>query len=62
MTFFIVRYHRTQSEKSAYIPHSALAETIWTVVPTIIFLGIAWWGLVAYFDMEKVDKNAMLVD
>ncbi len=62
MTFFIVRYHRTQNEKSAYIPHNALAETIWTVVPTIIFVGISIWGLFAYFDMEKVPSNAYKIN
>ena len=32
MTFFIIRYHRTNNEKSAYIPHNFTAELIWTVV------------------------------
>ncbi len=59
MLFFVVRYHKTNSKESAYIPHNALAETIWTVVPTIIFLGIAFWGLWAFYENEKVDKNAM---
>lgn len=58
MTFFIVRYHRSHNEKSAYIPHNALAETIWTVIPTIIFVGIAVWGLFAYFKMDTVPENA----
>jgi cytochrome c oxidase subunit 2 len=58
MTFFIVRYHRTQNEKSAYIPHNALAETLWTVIPTIIFVGIGVWGLVAYVNTETVPKDA----
>ena len=58
MTFFILKYHRTQNEKSAYIPHNTTAEVIWTVVPTIIFIGIAIWGLVAYFEMERIPKDA----
>lgn len=62
MTFFVVRYHRSQSEKSAYIPHNALAETIWTVIPTIIFVGIAVWGLFAYFKMEQVPENAYKIN
>ncbi|MCT4641094.1 MAG: cytochrome c oxidase subunit II [Bacteriovoracaceae bacterium] len=59
MVFFIVRYHRSQNDKSAYIPHNALAETIWTVVPTIIFVGIAVWGLIAFYEAEKKDPNAL---
>lgn len=62
MTFFVVRYHRSQNEKSAYIPHNALAETIWTVIPTIIFVGIAVWGLFAYFKMEQVPDNAYKIN
>ncbi|MBD64425.1 MAG: cytochrome c oxidase subunit II [Halobacteriovoraceae bacterium] len=61
MTFFIIRYHRSNNDKSAYIPHSALAETIWTVVPTIIFVGIAVWGLWAFFKAEKIPQDAMRI-
>jgi cytochrome c oxidase subunit 2 len=62
MTFFIVRYHRSQNEKSAYIPHNALAETIWTVIPTIIFVAIGVWGVIAFLHMEKVPDNAYKIN
>lgn len=62
MTFFIVRYHRSQNEKSAYIPHNALAETIWTVIPTIIFVGIGIWGVIAFLQMEKIPDNAYKIN
>jgi cytochrome c oxidase subunit II len=62
MTFFIIRYHRSNGEKSAYIPHNALAETLWTVIPTFIFLGIAAWGLWAYYEAERIPKNAMEIN
>jgi cytochrome c oxidase subunit 2 len=58
MVFFVIRYHKSNNDKSAYIPHNTLAETIWTVIPTIIFLGIAVWGLIAYYEMNKVPENA----
>ncbi len=58
ITFFVIRFHRSKSEKSAYIPHNTLAETIWTVVPTIIFLGISFWGLWAFYKMNEVPDNA----
>jgi len=61
MTFFIVRYHRSNNEKSAYIPHNALAETIWTVIPTILFVGIGVWGLWGFLEGEKVPKDAMKI-
>ncbi|MBT4792530.1 MAG: cytochrome c oxidase subunit II [Halobacteriovoraceae bacterium] len=62
MTYFIIRYHRSRGEKSAYIPHNAVAETIWTVIPTIIFLGIAFWGIWAYFELQKVPNDAMKIN
>lgn len=58
MVFFVIRYHKSNNDKSAYIPHNMTAETIWTVIPTIIFLGVAAWGLIAYFEMNKVPDNA----
>jgi cytochrome c oxidase subunit 2 len=58
MTYFIIRYHRTQNEKSAYIPHNAMAETLWTVIPTIIFVGIGIWGMTAFIAKDKPDANA----
>lgn len=61
MVFFIVRYHRSQNDKSAYIPHNALAETLWTVIPTIIFVGIAIWGIWVFYENEEAPKDAMIV-
>lgn len=61
MTFFVVRYHRSNNEKSAYIPHNTLAETIWTVIPTIIFVGIGIWGLIAYYKMNEIPDDAYKV-
>lgn len=61
MLYFIVRYHKTQNDKSAYIPHNAFAETLWTVIPTIIFVAIAVWGLWGYYAREYYPEDAMKV-
>jgi cytochrome c oxidase subunit 2 len=61
MVFFIIRYHKTQNDKSAYIPHNALAETIWTVVPTIIFVGIAVWGIWAFQEKDRAPADSMTI-
>jgi cytochrome c oxidase subunit 2 len=61
MTYFVIRYHKSNNDKSAYIPHNALAETIWTVVPTIIFVATAVWGLWAYYEAEKVPEDALKI-
>ncbi len=62
MTYFIIRYHRCNNDKSAYIPHNFTAELIWTVVPTIIFVGIAVWGIIAFDKMEHVPDNAYKIE
>lgn len=62
MTFFIVKYHRSQNEKSAYIPHNTLAETIWTIIPMIIFVAISVFGLFEYVKMNEVPKNAYKIN
>jgi cytochrome c oxidase subunit 2 len=62
MIFFVVKYHRSHGNKSAYIPHNALAETIWTVIPTIIFVAIGVWGLMGFYYMEKVPDNAYKIN
>ena len=62
MTYFIIRYHRSVNNKSAYIPHNLTAELIWTIIPTIIFLGIAVWGIIAFNKMETVPSNAYKIN
>lgn len=61
MVFFVIRYHRSQNDKSAYIPHNALAETLWTVIPAIIFVGIGVWGIWAFYERESAPEDAMVV-
>ena len=61
MVFFIVRYHKKMNDKSAYIPHNAFAETLWTIIPTIIFVAIAVWGLWAYYEKEVYPDDAMKI-
>jgi cytochrome c oxidase subunit 2 len=61
MIFFVLRYHKTQNDKSAYIPHNAFAETLWTVIPGILFVGIAIWGIWAFYEKEAAPENAMVV-
>jgi cytochrome c oxidase subunit 2 len=60
MTYFIFRYHKkVYKEKAAYIPHNTLAEALWTIIPTFIFVGIAVWGWVVYDTQVSVPDNAM---
>lgn len=61
MIYFVIRYHHTQNDKSAYIPHDARLETLWTVIPTILFMGIAIWGLYAFYDTHRIPENAYRV-
>lgn len=62
MIYFVIRYHHTQNDKSAYIPGSHVLETIWTAIPAALYIGIAIWGLVVYFDHTRVSKDAYKVN
>jgi cytochrome c oxidase subunit 2 len=62
MTYFVFRYHKkVYKEKSAYIPHNALAELLWTVIPTFIFVGIAIWGWYVYKKQMDFPQNAEVI-
>lgn len=56
---FMVRYRRRQADE---IGHRETAgdwlEITWTVVPTIIFLGLFFWGAKVYFTTYRVPENA----
>jgi cytochrome c oxidase subunit 2 len=62
MTYFVIRYHKNVTdEKSAYIPHNSLAEALWTIIPTIIFVGIAIWGWYVYKVQVAMPEDARVI-
>jgi len=43
LLFFVVRYRRRDGKKASYTHESATAETIWTVVPGLLLLFLAFY-------------------
>lgn len=56
MLWFALRYRKRgeQHHETPRIEGNNLAEIIWTVVPTIISIFVAYYGVVIYFDMYRI--------
>lgn len=60
--YFAIKYRRRPDNELAQEqePPTAL-ELTWTIVPTIIFIGIFVWGSWLYFRLQRVPENALEV-
>lgn len=61
MVFFVVRYHRKRHPTPAQVESHALLETVWTVVPTLLVLGMFYYGWVGFKLMRTPPEGAMEV-
>lgn len=62
MLYFAFRYKRRGSnEHTPHIPGSHKVELVWTIIPAIVFLSIAAWGIVIYHDMDNPPDNAFAI-
>jgi len=59
--YFLYKYHRTRNPEPADIEGNILAETLWTVIPTLIVLAMFWFGWTGYKALRDVPDNAMEV-
>lgn len=58
--FFAIRYRRQHDDEIGdTVTESRSLEVIWTVVPTLMLLGIFYWGFVAYVDLMVPPRNVM---
>ena len=58
--YFVFRYRRkSDKDQTPHITHNHLLETLWTVIPGIIFVAIGIWGWQVYKDVHTVPKDAM---
>lgn len=63
MLYFAWRYRRrTAEDKTTYITHNAMLETVWTVVPTIICVFVFAAGFKVYEDMREPPANALEIN
>lgn len=62
MIYFAIKYRRrSDSDKPPFIPGSHKLEFVWTIIPTIVFVGMAIWGVVVFHNMENPPANAFAI-
>jgi cytochrome c oxidase subunit 2 len=61
MVWFVIRYHHTRSPKAADIRGNVLAEVIWTVIPSILVMGMFYYGWASFKALRSVPADAMRV-
>jgi cytochrome c oxidase subunit 2 len=61
MVVFTVKYRRKRHPEAAQVEGHTLLEIVWTVVPTILALGMFYLGWTGYKYMRDVPDNALQV-
>ena len=62
MVVFVIKYNRKRNKKAVNIHGSTALEITWTVIPTLIVLGMFWMGWKGYKDLTTPPKDCMNVD
>ena len=62
MVFFVIKYHRKRNKESKDIEGNTWLEITWTVIPTLLVLGMFYYGWIGYKLIENVPKNAMQIN
>lgn len=62
MIYFIIRYHHTKNDQPKDIHGHLGLEVAWTVIPTILVIGMFYYGLVGYEKMDAIPEDAMKVE
>lgn len=61
MIYFVIKYHRTKNQTPENIHGNTILEIIWIVIPTILVLGMFYFGWIGFERMRDVPEDAMLV-
>jgi cytochrome c oxidase subunit 2 len=63
MVVFVVKYrHRAGTPfRTDYPHHNTPLELTWSILPTILVIGIFWFGFKGYLDITTAPKNAFEV-
>ncbi|MDZ7265426.1 MAG: cytochrome c oxidase subunit II [candidate division KSB1 bacterium] len=62
MVFFVIKYHRKRNKEPKDIEGNTWLEITWTVIPTILVLGMFYYGWIGYKMMKDVPKDAMTIN
>ncbi|UOD34548.1 cytochrome c oxidase subunit II [Deferribacteraceae bacterium V6Fe1] len=59
MVYFLFKYNKKRHPEPADIKGNLFAEILWTVIPTIIFMGMFFVGWDSFVALRTVPKNAI---
>jgi len=62
MVIFVIKYHRKRNKEPKDIEGNTWLEITWTVIPTLLVLGMFYYGWIGYKLIENVPKNAMQIN
>ncbi len=62
MVFFVIKYHRKRNQEPKDIEGNTWLEITWTVIPTILVLGMFYYGWIGYKMMKDVPKDAININ
>ena len=60
LVWVIVRYNRRANPTPRKFTHNMLVEVIWTIVPVLILVAIAWRSFPLIYEQERIPGNAEL--
>ncbi len=58
---FIVKYHRSRHPNPVDVKDNYTLEVLWTIVPTVLFLLMFYYGFIGYTPMREVPSGALEV-
>lgn len=61
LLYFVYRYHHTRNAKGTDIHGNMTLEIVWTVIPSILVLGMFYFGWEGYVEMREVPEDALEV-
>jgi len=61
MVWFVIRYSRKRNPVSANIPGNNVLELAWTLIPTLLVLGMFWFGFKGYMPMRDIPDQGIKV-
>jgi len=62
MIYFIVKYHHSKHPRpTSQVRYNVPLEIIWTVLPTLIVLGMFYYGWAGYLALRNVPEDALTV-
>lgn len=61
MILFVIKYSRKKNPNPTNIRGNIALEILWTVIPTILVIGMFYYGWVGYKKMQDAPKDAMVI-